>query len=213
MHLSRPNLILALLPFIALSIRAQDSIPNKENTKFGVTYHVNAGPFYNHGIGAFATVNDKHQIELNALIIPGVNPFKDKTHLGSSLNYNFLPNKADNFLNLTFNSSIYFTNYLWVDEYIAWPNVKKHYWETQSNEFTFQLGMGFDTKLTKRVHLAFSASSLVIGYGFYKSKYIDYVNNTEFNSSGWRFTYIRLNDFLINNLLAKIGIKYIFKNK
>jgi hypothetical protein len=213
MHLTRLKILfITLLTCLLSTIHSQDSIQNKQRPKFGATYNVNAGLFYTHAIGFVTTFRDSHQIELNGLIIPGVNPFKEKMHFGSSLNYNFLPNRADKLLNLLFTSSIYFTNYSYVNEYTAWPNIKQNRSEYKTSDLTLLVGLGFDAKITKRLHMSFSVSNYLASFGFSKYKYIDYVNNTESNNSYKSWTLLEPEDFLVNDLLAKIGIVYYFKN-
>lgn len=213
MHLTRQKILfIALLTCLLSTVRSQDSIQNKQRPKFNVTYNVNAGLFYTHAIGIGATFRHKHQVELNGLIIPGVNPSKDKMHFGSSLNYTFLPNKADKVFNLLFTSSLYFTNYSNVFEYTIWPNIKQTRSEYKTSILTLLIGLGFDSKITKRVHMSFSVSSYIAGVASSKYKYIDYVNNTESNNSSKNFSLLDPEDFLVSDLLANIGIKYYFRN-
>ncbi|MCX8081184.1 MAG: hypothetical protein N3F09_08115, partial [Bacteroidia bacterium] len=76
MNLSKAKIELVVLLFCSLStVYSQDSTKNEFRPKFGATYNVSTGLFYAHAIGAFTTLRDKHQIELNALLVPGVNPF------------------------------------------------------------------------------------------------------------------------------------------
>jgi hypothetical protein len=212
MHLTRLNIIFALLISVLSAAYSQDSLQYKPTRKFGATYNVAGGLFYSHAIGAFTTIRDKHQIELTGLIIPGINPFKDKMNFGASLNYNYLPNKADNLVNLSLNPSLYFTNFSGVEEYTVWPNIKQYRSEFNTSSISFLTGLGFDSKLSKNIHISLSVSSYIIGYGIYKAKYIDYINNYEYNGSHNQVIFLKLDNFSINDLLAKIGIKYYLKS-
>lgn len=211
MPLIRQKIILFALTCLLSKVYSQDSIQNKQKPQLGATYNVNAGLFFTHAIGIATTFRNKHQIELNGLIISEVNPFKDKMHFGTSLNYIFLPNRSDKFLNLLFTSSIYNTNDSDIYEYASSPTVKEFRREYKKSDLTFLIGLGFDTRITKRLHMNFSLSSYILTFAATKYKYFYYKNNIEEYKSYNSWTHVEFDNFLVNDLLAKIGLVYCFK--
>jgi len=184
-------------------------VQNTQKIKWGATYSVHNGLFYAHAVGVVANFRDKHQLELNGLMLPGVNPIKDKNHFGASLNYIFLPNNADKTFNLLFTSSLYYINNDYIDEYPTWYNPNLSRVECNSNEFGLFLGLGFDTKITKSIHISLSLSNFIVGYSINKYKNFDFNNNVSKYSNN-EFEYLDPDDFLVYDLLLRVGMVYYF---
>ena len=167
----------------SISALAQDSLKAKRQIRYGAEYNINTGYFYAHSIGAIATINDKHQFGVDGLLIPGINPMKDRMNYGAAMNYNFLPNKTNNRLDAILTSSLYYENYKSVNEYTFWPNNLISRSEYISNGVSLFIGFGLNINITKRINISTSVSSYIFDYGSYKSKYIDYQTQTETNYS------------------------------
>jgi hypothetical protein len=209
MQVKKKIVLVCAMTFLLLSVHSQDSLQNTQKIKWGATYNVHNGLFYAHAVGVIANFRDKHQLELNGLMLPGVNPFKDKNHFGASLNYIFLPNKAEKTFNLLFTSSLYYINNDYVDEYPTWYNPNLSRVECNSNEFALLLGLGFDTKITKSIHISLSLSNFIVGYNINKYKNFDFNNNVSKYSTN-EFTYLDPDGFLVNDLLLRVGMVYYF---
>ncbi|HPQ08589.1 MAG TPA: hypothetical protein PK995_05120 [Bacteroidia bacterium] len=198
------------MSFFLLSVRSQDSVQNTQKIKWGATYNVHNGLFYAHAVGVVANFRDKHQLELNGLMLPEVNPFKDKNHFGASLNYIFLPNKADKTFNLIFTSSLYYLNDSYAVNYAIWNNSNISRVEYNINAFALLLGFGFDIKITKRIHIPLSLSNFIVAYSVETAKKIDINNKVVSKNSSSEFIYLEPEDFLVNDLLLRVGVVYYF---
>jgi hypothetical protein len=209
MQAKKKILLVFSLTFLLLSVRSQDSLQNTQKIKWCATYNVHNGLFYAHAVGVVANFRDKHQLELNGLMFR-VNPFKDKNHFGASLNYIFLPNKAEKTFNLIFTSSLYYLNYTYVVYYSIWNNSNISRIEYNTNAFALFLGLGFDAKITKSIHISLSLSNFIVGYNINKYKNFDFNNNVSKYSTN-EFTYLDPDGFLVNDLLLRVGMVYNFR--
>jgi hypothetical protein len=209
MQAKKTIMLVFALTFLLLSVRSQDSVQNTQKIKWGVTYNVHNGLFYAHAVGVVANFRDKHQLELNGLMFR-VNSFKDKNHFGASLNYTFFPNKAEKTFNLIFTSSLYYLNYTYVVYYSIWNNSNISRIEYNTNAFALLLCFGFDIKITKRIHIPLSLSNFIVAYIVETSKKIDVNNKVVSKNSSDEFTYLDSDDFLVNDLLLRVGMVYYF---
>jgi hypothetical protein len=209
MQAKKKILLVFSLTFLLLSVRSQDSLQNTQKIKWCATYNVHNGLFYAHAVGVVANFRDKHQLELNGLMFR-VNPFKDKNHFGASLNYTFLSNKAEKTFNLIFTSSLYYLNYTYVVYYSIWNNSNISRIEYNTNAFALFLGLGFDAKITKSIHISLSLSNFIVGYNINKYKNFDFNNNVSKYSTN-EFTYLDPDGFLVNDLLLRVGMVYNFR--
>ncbi len=203
--------IFILTTFCFSASYSQDTSIITKPVKFGLTYNVNAGLVYGHSFGCLVLKNPKHQFELNILLLPGENQYKEKINFGSSLAYNFLPNKASNRFNLQFTSSLCYTNYQGSQEYSLWNGTKKSKYEYILNEITLFVGFGFNVKITEGIYISTSLSSYLMRYSDYQTKHTDYLNNKETTNTEKSFQYLDFEYFTSYDLLAKLGIIFFIK--
>ena len=88
-------LLLAIIAPCLNKAYCQDSLKVNRKIKFGMQYNVNAGYFYAHSLGGIMSIRNKHQLEINGILFPGINPIKDRMDYGAAVNYNFFPNGAE----------------------------------------------------------------------------------------------------------------------
>lgn len=206
------RLIVCLLLFLgSKALNGQDSAVVKRSIKFGAEYFFTTGFIYTHNLGAVVLIKNKHQIGLSGSFIPGEIFFKEQTNLGVAIDYNYLPNKTLNRFDLLFKSSITLTQIKNSYETKEWPNVLVSKREAVSKYALLFVGFGINMKLHKDFHLQASLSSPFIGYVAYYSKTIDYKYNTESSTASKSFYFIDPKEFMVQDLLAKIGLVYYFK--
>ena len=202
------SLSLLLLPIL---LNAQDSLKKANTSKFGIEYGVNLGEFYGHSIGGLITIKEKHQLSLDLLLIPTRVFFGWNYGYGTGICYNFLPNKINNRLDIIFTASTYFTKIK--EEEVLYYNYPSTILMSSQDIYSSigcYLGLGFNLKISRRLNFNATLSSNMFTY--YETDWIqrNKVANTKSISSNYNHYFINYEDFMLNDLLAKVSINYTF---
>jgi hypothetical protein len=196
---------------LSAKLNGQDSLVANSKPKLGIEYNVNAGYFYAHSLGGSISFKDKHKLALNGMFFPNENPFKGRINYGFSGDYNFYPNKTKNRFDLLFRSTIYYSNFKNVIEY-NYPQNNRHEIINQTfHIFDLFLGFGFNLKASQKINFTATISSFIIGFTRIKSLTTYYIQNTETYYKNKDFDHLFLEDFMMNDLLVKIGVNYLLK--
>ncbi len=203
-----------ILIFSVIKIAAQDSLSAKPKTSFGIEYNLMLGGTYGHGIYGTMIHKERHQITLGLNVLPMTNPFKDGANLGGTLGYDLYPNKRKNRLDLLFHSDVTYEKYKTIDNYYAWNTGALNYsYKTNSDLIMWNIGLGFNFKIAPGVSMKFLVSSGMFYYVNSNSVFNDYVNGYESRYAYTDFELADFEDFMINDLTARIGINYFFKKR